>query len=429
MRATFIATILLFTALEAFPQNMTFKLSGTDAHPVLEHDYTGGASIDASKPSALSFTCAGNVDCTKITATYAGSAVDVSGDAQSASGTLIIKAGTNDLVIAYGGQPFTPPIKVMVAAGTASPSSTETKDTSQAVPISELLRLPCAVSVSDVAGDDIAQFVVSPLGAVLSAPAEPVETDDKVIVTVAADTRLLPLLNVKRKSAVRAVGTVNVIGAGVTVSLPAASAQATHTPTCGHTQFELTDFASGTGEIGVFAYSDQGQTELGSFNFAVEPLYDGIFSFGPAKSSVTDQTYSLVPKDDKKVIAPDLTDDELTYAVLYTPFVWAKRNPERATPHVWEHINPTLGIAVQQTASNAFAGVSLDWKGFLFTAGTHYRRVKRLGGHLKEGDVFTGAAADIPTVKRWEHSSFYAVTIDLRVAAQLLRTIATTATQ
>ena len=59
----------------------------------------------------------------------------------------------------------------------------------------------------------------------------------------------------------------------------------------------------------------------------------------------------------------------------------------------------------------------------MLTAGWHYRKIDVLSEEsgLSEGSVFTGAADTLPVSKKWESDKFIALTIDIRVMAQLIK--------
>lgn len=88
-----------------------------------------------------------------------------------------------------------------------------------------------------------------------------------------------------------------------------------------------------------------------------------------------------------------------------------------------EHFNPSIGFAVSNLKENAFAGLTFDWKQFLFTGGVRAARVTRLAAGTTVGSTFTGTADTIPTEKKWQTGAFFGVTVDVRAVKALLGVI------
>lgn len=265
-------------------------------------------------------------------------------------------------------------------------------------------------------------IVVTPLGVVLARPPEPFDEDDVVEVRVVGDKELLPKLVVTRKSPFRQVREVRVVGEEVEKMLRFA---AKAPRPCSERTFELTDFDPGRGEVEI-AVAEPAKT-LGSFDFQVDPLYTGMFSFAAVWTKQTENSYVIVPRADKRVIAlGNAGDHDMVYSVFFTPFVWGKRDLQKPpTARQWyQHINPTLGMALSNPGDQAFAGVTIDLPGGIgVSGGEHFRRVSVLAGEsgLAPGSEFSGTADQLPLVKRWEHDHFVAFSVDLRVAVNLIK--------
>jgi hypothetical protein len=82
-----------------------------------------------------------------------------------------------------------------------------------------------------------------------------------------------------------------------------------------------------------------------------------------------------------------------------------------------------VGIAINDVLDNAFIGASIDYKVFVLTGGVRFQHVDQLASGLEVGDPFAGTADKIPLSKKWDHSGFVAVSIDLRAAVSFLKTL------
>jgi hypothetical protein len=274
-----------------------------------------------------------------------------------------------------------------------------------------------------------AEFVTNALGTVLGGPptrdGEVVDEDDTVFVRVLVHPDLYPYLRVKRTSDTRTLGTLNIAGQGVKLERQSEGGEAAaRIPVCKVFNARLTDFKAGTGKVRISAQIGDEDKELGTFEFAVSPIYHGILSFGPFTSNVVNDSFKLVESGGQSIIAPgEEGEDETSYAIWYTHFVWGGRDLEKK-PRRWYHrINPSIGIVTNHLDEHALAGVSIDLGAFVLVAGSHFARttvLSRASG-LEVGDEFTGAADAIPTATKWKSSSYYGVSVDLRAAAALIK--------
>jgi hypothetical protein len=281
---------------------------------------------------------------------------------------------------------------------------------------------------------DSAAFVVTQFGDVLLRPPAIVDENDVITVHVITTDEVAPFLRVRRKSPIRTVGTINIVGAerasqNEDSAKSLASAQLCDLPV------HLADFASGRGEVEIFLAKPKGasieEKLQGSFDFVVDPLYTGAFSLGPLQSAVADPSFGIVKTATDSVVTETSTGKgRVFYALMYTPFVWGKRDLEKPAKHNWERINPTIGATLQDIGNNALVGVTIDLPfGVFLSDGIHAAKVTELdprsGAVL--GEHYAGAAA--PTRKRWTLRRFTGVTVDLRAALKLLRTATSTTLQ
>jgi hypothetical protein len=271
---------------------------------------------------------------------------------------------------------------------------------------------------------NVAHFVVTPGGSILQVPDQPVDENDIVIVHVVGDNDIVDNIEVARTSATRSTVAAAFVGQDVTnIAFQARE----ETPKCIQRQFTLGDFAPGEATVEMYTIAAGQKTTLGSFKFNVNRLWDGIFSFGPVWTrQLSDETFTLAPRGDKKIIvASEEGTRNILYAVQFTYFAWGRRDLQKPVERWYERVNPSLGIAVKKMSDHAMAGLSVDLGMFLVSGGTHFSHVTRLSraSSLVEGGEFAGEAKDIPTSKRWQSHAFVSVSIDLRAAGALLKTL------
>lgn len=293
--------------------------------------------------------------------------------------------------------------------------------------LAELLVTACGAATVPVTYDakaDLGSILVTPTANVLARGVDTFDENDTLRVIVYGDVRLLPLLKVERTSAFN-IPAVRIVGAGET--LPEQLIARQGAGVCGTAEYRLSDFAPGEATVQISALQGSGAdfVTLGSFDFNVNPLYTGILSLGAAWTKAVDPGFKLASDGTEQVIAlGDEGDDDLVYALFYTPYVWGKRDLEKKIPRSrwYEHVNPTVGIVPQDLQENALVGVTVDLPaGFLVTFGVHFREIEALPEDtgLAVGSPFSGTADQLPTAESWEDETFFAVTVDLRAIVQL----------
>jgi hypothetical protein len=309
-----------------------------------------------------------------------------------------------------------------------------TTDTSATLPLSKLLATDCSGSFGLQGATYSAEInqglvVVSPTGNILSPLPTHFDEDDDLAVIVVGDMRLLPLLTVRRTSEFRQVGNITILGQEVDLK-PFMSRLQSQRAGCGVDTAHVSNFAPGRGEVTIKTAT--GQT-IGSFDLAVNHLYWGAFSMGVIRTPLLDPTFGLFFNGTDSVITVatdgvkgvDKDTHRILYTVLLTPFVWGRRDVEK--PIAWyRHVNPSVGLVLNDVPNNFVAGLTVDLlSSFYLTVGAHAGKVRELDPRsgLTEGSPFAGPATAIPTLKRWHTKAFVGATVDLRAAAQLLRTV------
>ncbi|MGH8574424.1 MAG: hypothetical protein ACREX8_17875, partial [Gammaproteobacteria bacterium] len=248
-----------------------------------------------------------------------------------------------------------------------------------------------------------------------------------------ARTGLHGRLKVYRKSAIRILGNLNIVGAG---EPPPTVEQAAREPRCEVRHHVIRDFAPGRGEVEISVLNEDLTSQVvGNIEISVHPLYDGAFIFGGVRTPLLNPRFTLTP-DSLITIAEDgaAADHRILLAVFYTPFIWGRRDLEKPRD-LLDHraLNPTIGLVLNDVSEHFLAGVSYDVISSAYlAAGAHFGRVRTLDPNarnpatsapLRVGDKFAGAADAIPTVTNWDTDFFVAVGLDLRAAVQLLKKV------
>lgn len=292
----------------------------------------------------------------------------------------------------------------------------------------------------DIRGDaysasgNLARVVATPRGMLLTQMPPNIDENDTIEVDVWGDPAVVDNLVLRRTSDGRQLQ-FRIAGsdAGFNPNDFAKHGKATTEPPqspCKLHPFFLDGFAPGRGQITITLYEGKTGTDLGTIDFLVDPLYSGIFSFGAIWTGAQKHAFTVLPGSN---IISDTEDGNhrLDYILFFTPYVWGKRDIEKGTEHWYEHINPTVAVALSDLTDNGIAGLSVDLlDGIIFTAGVHVRRVTELdpNSKLKTGGTFMGTTGDLPLAHTWETGSFVGVSVDLRAAVQLTRLVLGTAT-
>lgn len=281
---------------------------------------------------------------------------------------------------------------------------------------------------------DTASFQVTTLGNILIRPNRAIDENDVVRVYVLTTRQLAPKLRVKRTSQFRPVGVVNVIGdrSGEQNAI-AQVRDAVQSPNC-LLKVNLFDFAPGEGQVAISMVDTDSnpvkETALGNFAFAVNPLYVGAFSLGPVRTNLEEPSFAIASNGSTSYVSRSESGRRLLYSLFYTPFIWGRRDLEKTDfSQPWKHLNPTLGLVLNDVQHNALIGASFDLPiGMFVTGGAHFGRVTQLDPEsgLTPGDTLQTPPSSIPTIKTWDHDWFISVNLDLRVAVKFFRTAGST---
>ena len=430
-------------------QTWQVTLSKDAAGVITMTGLVAGTNVVTESAVTIAVTCQ-RVDCTGIKGHV------IFADSSPASPTALTNSGATTtavtitlpriVAIASGAKRFL----ALKAEGTDLPHFELTAGTSTApvltVPLASLLTAKCSAPKTGQPYDpkgDRANFLVTPLGEVLERPGDVIDEDDAIVVTVSGAEQLLPRLMLRRSSEFRVTGGIRIIGSEIRIAeLPGLRRQAAgQPPACDVRTVELHDFAPGRGEVEISLRTDDGEESLAKVEFGVNPLYTGAFSFGIVRSALLDTRYGLAFNGTDSIITetedpsrnadhPAATDNRgrrqrVLYGVFYSHF-FGRRDVEKDGLL----FRPTIGFALNGISDNVFVGASLIVHGtFTFMGGAHLGRVTRLDPQsgLSIGSTFAGPSAQIPTVRRWQTDVFIGVSLDVRAAAQLLKTAFSTA--
>ena len=406
-------------------------------------------------PAKLLFLCSAGIDCRKVAVTLKSNLpVDATEAVGSVSLTVDPDSSDNDLTIFFQGvaKLHTKLVLANKDAGTPTPPAGTTNGVPATQPgfvdkteLPQRLQNPCGrgsklpAPPADLPKDHPFVFV-TPTGKVLSAnelpqpggnPPHQVAIDESQSLTVylLVDDVLASFINVRRKSALRDITAISLIGGTTTTSNAQLGREPIKVEPCQYRAFDLSDFAPGTGQVEINFPVDGQLSTVGSFDIRVDRLFRGILSFGVVSSRVSDKSFQLAPAADgsgKVIVASEKGDRQALYAVMLTPFIWGPRNLADEKLSFHKRFNPIFGLSTSNLTDHAFAGISFDYKWMVLSGGVHFARVTELApkSGLHTGSPFTGAATDIPTGKRWTSSAFVAASLDLRVATQLLKAVA-----
>lgn len=278
---------------------------------------------------------------------------------------------------------------------------------------------------------DSAHFVVTYRGNVTFRPEMPVDEDDRVTVHVLTPPELAPLLRVRRRSAFRPVGVINIAG-DVAAALGAAIMTESKEGDPCDFRIVLTDFAPGRGEVEIAmvpgAGNPTGEAELGAFDFSVNPLYTGAFTLGPVRSELENPRFELITTAGGVVpTQTEVGSFRVFYTLFYTPFVWGKRDLEKPAKHFLHRINPSIGVTLNDMGENAMAGITVDLPvGVFLSWGIHAGKVAELDPRsgAKLGAPYSGTS--VPTRRLWRSKPYAGVTVDLRVMLRLVKAATST---
>jgi hypothetical protein len=373
-------------------------------------------------------------ECSQITASIGQVGIPLT-DGRTATGTvqasLVSSTGTRFRILSNGNEVTGGPLLQLI--NSQGPAAQPVAGAQPPAAVRAIAH-PCdsiRVTPSYEEKQNKAHFVVTPGGSFLQQPSGPIDENDVVVFhVVSTDQALLQRLEVVRISATRSTEALNTLAGGTSVRRQAAGPA----QPCFRRRYELGDFAPGEGKVEMYTMEGADKTVHGTPTFNVNRLWHGIMSFGPMRSSIDTQAFGLTPRDGKNfIVHTEQASHDLVYVVQYTQY-WRRRDTEKTLEwyrnnnlrYPWlQHINPSIGIALDDTLDQAFVGVSVDWQRFVFTLGAHVRDVKILArdSGLTVGGEFTGTTIPLETDRKT--GLYVGVAVDARAIRTLFDAIAT----
>lgn len=385
--------------------------------------FGGPLRVSPGLPVVVTVECVGNVDCAAVqgTLTVGGSATDLEPEtgATGSRAVLRIPGVTSEntqqgrITLVVDGDTVAPVLRIAFE-GEEEPRPARTPE--------EVARTSCSdrLTLVGTAYDrraDLAQFVVTPQGTVLARPEETVDEDDNVIVYVLGPESQLQNLQISRSSPIRAVANINILGQEPAREVIDEQSE----EACSVVRAVLGDFGSPRGEVKIARVADGGaKTDLATFDFAVNPLFTGAFSFGPVVTFRRDRVFGTLPN--REITVTEQSEQQTDYVVAYTHFLTGRRDTEKSSVL---HLDPILGLKPDELLEHVFAGVSLDFMHgtFFVSVGVHGSDITEIdpASDLVVGDQLPAEYTSVPTRERWEWAPFAGLTIDVRAAAQFIR--------
>ncbi|HUX33801.1 MAG TPA: hypothetical protein VMV51_07995 [Gemmatimonadaceae bacterium] len=432
-----ITAVLIASAVRAQtpPARIDLTLTGPAHSPTLAGAGLAGGSVrfDPAAGVQVVVACSAPLSCAKLAA-RADEAIanDFIANAQGQSFALVVPAGpardTLAIPLAYDGHAVLPALTLYGVTG-ARAQPTATADAAPDTPPPLALRVRnkrCANSIT-VPGGDV--YVVWLDGTPISSPARPLVEGESAEFYIVGETALINRVKVVRKSALRTVTVSNVLGATVNAAgaAPEFNRQGLPVTTCGVFHAEFNDLAPGAAEVEIDVLGDDGTTELkNSFDFDVNALYTGAYTFGAIRTNVGSPAFAKVYNGADTVVSTTVdAGRRIQYVMTYTPFVWGARDVTRPPARWYEAIDPFVGIVLNDVPNDAIAGLSYSVGSMLYViGGVHAARVLRLDANAgaEMGKPFENRAASVPTVKSWKAGWFWGISVDLQGAVGLLKT-------
>jgi hypothetical protein len=407
-------------------------------------DVKPNASLQAGPGGArIDIACDAKQDCTKLSVRLGAKAFGPPKDATAKATSFgpvktfgaaqLVMQGVKDPLAAFNLQQEAaaePEVKDGGRGGEPPPDLT-TLTPAQLLDLSARCPIGPVPAAAYDARANFARVKVRPNGNPLSPLTSDFDEDDSLEVNVRIDRRLRPFLKIVRSSGFRTVGDYAVLGEGEKIpsTLTKQAGGGAAVPDCVDYVTTLRDFAPGKGSVDILVTTGGNETKVGSFEFAVHKLYNGMFSLGLAwsQAKVRDRTFGTIGPSGT---ITEATTSDATWALFFTPFIWGKRDFEKGTLEFYHHVNPTVGISLTDTAHNAFAGLSADFiDGLVVTGGWHIAQIPELdpNSNLSVGQPLPAGFSGVPTAKRWRGDWFVAVSVDLRAAVKLFKAVGSAA--
>lgn len=165
-------------------------------------------------------------------------------------------------------------------------------------------------------------------------------------------------------------------------------------------------------------------------SFTVNPTYTAALRFAIGESSIRFNDFAVRQSSDGESTIQNLASDDgeareyLNVVFFGWPWqerFWNGRDLRKPPASLGERINPMIGIGLTDIGDEYLAGISVELsRGLGAFVAFHYAQVEELRGGFNEGDEFSGDASTLPMGEIWEDDVTYGLSIDLRIAAEIL---------
>ncbi len=440
MKRLMLGYLLLATtafALEPLDQPYQVALKRANNTVIIDASDLTDPTLITGKAPYLSFNCTAPVDCTKLSVTIAGTALTAEATATARTASYRIpldKINENTATSLTVSITENNTKTDITTVGLIRTKQVVTTTTSEPTDLDTMLKNPCTQYLLDHKGqiastydeeNNLAVVYVYADGTFITDPPENFDDNDNLEVRVIADTGLGRVSARRSSPIVRRE--LHIVGEERRSEVTE-HALVEQRP-CTEHKSVASFFGAPRGEVQLRT----GSTVVGSFELPVNRRYWGIYSMGPIRTRLGHQSFKVVKKGDQNVIARDVAGkNDFAYALFVTPYWTGPRDIEKRLPAFdLRRLNPTVGITLQHTADNILVGGTYDAGNVLIAIGWQGTRQTIIdpASGLKEGSVFTGTTAEIPTVKKLRSGLFVGVTLDLRAALGIFTSAVRGATQ
>jgi hypothetical protein len=255
------------------------------------------------------------------------------------------------------------------------------------------------------------EIFVDTTGNVLATNLAKFDSDDTLTVWVVGPASTVDAIRVERRSSFRDVTVLRIQGDPSQVTGRGKESGGT---ACKRVQ--LADFSPGRGQ---FALVGADSSTVAEFEFAVRPVFDGMFTVAFIASWLVDRSYSLRVEGTEGTIIEDPTGNvEGRFALMYTAFLPISRLSSSIPESVNRRFGVSAGVVLDDPTKNILFGVNIGpFNGLSLVVGGHFGEIKKLDG-VAVGDELP-ADSEIPTVNDWDLEWFVGGSIDISVATKL----------
>jgi hypothetical protein len=256
------------------------------------------------------------------------------------------------------------------------------------------------------------EMAVDTTGNVLGSNVSTFTEDDSLVIWVFGPPSSVDAIRVERRSAFRDVTALRIQG---DASAAVGGVKQSGGPVelvCKRTQ--LADFTAGRGQFALVG--TDGKT-VAEFEFAVRPIFDGMFTVAYVSTWLVDHSFSA--DGDGKLVQDPAGTNEGRFALMYTGFLTLSKFSRHVPPLLDNHLGASVGVLLDHPTRNLLFGLNLGpFNGLSFVFGGHFGRVTVLKSGHELGESIA-ADAPLPTTNDWKTDWFIGASVDITVATRL----------